>query len=207
MGDCAANCPRGVRGRYLVYARGVEGDRHYGPAVEVILDGYDASRVFKVLLNEREASARSADVSFLVAVGRRDAELERELFVFDSRSLVGEANRVAAVENRYDRLHEVGVNEVFHDLADNHYRDGSALFLHVLIDRIGDFLEIGARCLRGDDDHAGCREHIVVDGDARGVAHARSLLLLGSMRLSRFAGEMGVIGRRIPGVNEGVEIV
>ena len=193
--------------RDLVYTSRVERDRHHGSAIEVVLDRNNSPCIFKILLNQGKARSRAADITLLVAIGRRDAKLEGQLFILDSRSLICKTNCVSPIENRDDRFHEMGVDEVFHDFTDNHHRDGAALLFHIFIHRVGDFFEVGACCLRRDDNDARCREHIVIDSDARGVAHARGLLLLGGVMLLRFTGEMGVVGCRIPRVHEGVEIV
>ena len=60
---------------------------------------------------------------------------------------------------------------ILDDLADDHERDGAALLVRKTCHLAGDFLEVGAHILGVDDDHARRCCRIVVDRDARGIAH------------------------------------
>ena len=101
------------------------------------------------------------------------------------------------------------VDEVFHNLADHHQRDVAALLLHALVDGVGRLLQVGADVLRLDDDHARGRQHVIVDGDTRRI-HGACCFFDGHVALVALfahAGDVLVVGRRVPRINHGVEVV
>ena len=63
------------------------------------------------------------------------------------------------------------MDEVLHDLANDHEGDGAPLLVREAVDRRGDLLEIGADILGLHDDDARRRGGVVIDGNARGVLH------------------------------------
>ena len=156
-----------------------------------------------------ETGSSAADISFHTAICAGYAKVEGALLVVDARPLVGKANGVAPIEDGDDGLREVRVDEVFHNLANHHERDMTALFLHALIDGVGRLFQIGTDVLRLDNDHARRRQHVVVDGDARRIHGARCFFCCVVARDPLFAhtGNVLVIGRRVSRVDHGVEVV
>ena len=168
-------CPAPASTLDFLHALGVQTYRNHGAVAHVVLDGYGAAGVFQVLLHHGKPGSGSADIPFHLAVCAGNAKVEGALLVVDARSLIGEADGVAAVENRDDGLCKVRVDKVFDNLADNHERDVSSLFFHALVDGVGCLFQIGADVLRFDDDDTRCRQHVVIDRDARGIHGLRRL--------------------------------
>ena len=98
----------------------VDTHRHHGSSAQIVFDGNRAACILEVLLNHGQARARAAYIALHRTVCRGHAEFECALLVVDPWPLVRESDRVSAVEDGDDRLGEMGVDEVFHELSDDH---------------------------------------------------------------------------------------
>ena len=127
---------------------------HDGAARDVVLDLEAAALVLHVLLRVRKARTHPAYVVAHVLGRRGGSELERERLFLDAGTLVREADRVAPVEDGDGGCLEVGVDEVLHNLANDHEGDGAPLLVREAVDRRGDLLQIGADVLGLHDDDA-----------------------------------------------------
>ena len=103
----------------------------------------------------------------------------------------------------------MSVDKVFDNLADNHQRDASSLLFHALVDGVGCLFQVGTDVLRIDDDDTRCRQHVIVDRDARCIHGLWCLCsdLLALVAFFAHAGDVLVVGCRITGIDHGVEVV
>ena len=202
-------CPAPASTFDFLHALGVQTYRHDGAVAHVVLDGDGAAGVFQVLLYHGKPGAGAADIPFHLAVCAGYAKVEGTLFVVDARTLIGKADGVAAVENRDDGLCKMSVDKVFDNLADNHQRDASSLLFHALVDGVGCLFQVGTDVLRFDDDDTRCRQHVIVDRDARCIHGLWCLCgdLLTLVAFFAHAGDVLVVGCRITGIDHGVEVV
>lgn len=85
----------------------------------------------------------------------------------------------------------------------------ATLFFHALVDGVGRLFQIRADILRINDDHTRCRQHVVIDGDARSVHGFRPLRgrLFTFVSLFAHAGDVLVVGCRVSGIDHGVKVV
>ena len=141
----------------FLHAFRVQAYRDDGAVAHVVFDGHRTSGVFQVFLHHGKACPGAADIPFHLAVCAGYAKVEGTLFVVDARTLIGEADGIATVENRDDGLCKMRVDKVFDNLADNHQRDASSLLFHALIDGVGCLFQVGTDVLRFDDDDTWCR--------------------------------------------------
>ena len=193
----------------FLHAFRVQAYRNHGAVAHVVLDGYGTAGVFQILLHHGKPCSGSTDIALHLAVCAGNAKVESAFLVVDAGSLVSKADGVSAVQNRDDGLCKVCVDKVFDNLADDHERDMATLFFHALVDGVGRLFQIRADILRIDDDHTRCRQHVVIDGDARGVHGFWRLRcrLFTFVTLFAHAGDVLVVGCRVSGIDHGVKVV
>ena len=193
----------------FLHAFRVQAYRNHGAVAHVVLDGYGTAGVFQILLHHGKPCSGSTDIALHLAVCAGNAKVESTFLVVDAGSLVSKADGVSAVQNRDDGLGKVCVDKVFDNLADDHERDVATLFFHALVDGVGRLFQIRADILRINDDHTRCRQHVVIDGDARGVHGFWRLRcrLFTFVTLFAHAGDVLVVGCRVSGIDHGVKVV
>lgn len=193
----------------FLHAFRVQAYRNHGAVAHIVLDGHGPAGVFQILLHHGKPCSGSTDIALHLAVCAGNAKVESALLVVDAGSLISKADGVSAVQNRDDGLGKVCVDKVFDNLADNHERDMATLFFHALVDGVGRLFQIRADILRINDDHTRCRQHVVIDGDARGVHGFWRLRgrLLAFLTLFAHAGDVLVVGCRVSGIDHGVKVV
>ena len=112
----------------------------------------------------------------------------------------------------------MGMDEVFHKLADDHEGKRAALLLHAAVDGVRHLFEIGARVARLDDEDAGRGKQVIIYRDARRVHGALDTLCLScgfgiyraahaGQLLLRRSRDVPVVGRGVARVDKGVEII
>ena len=144
----------------------------------VVLNGERPALVLEPLLRVRKPRSNASDVAFHLCGCRGRAIFKRTDLVGNARTLVREANGVAAIKNGDGRLHEVGVDEVLNNLANDREGDRAALLLGKARDLSRNVLKKGPDVRRFYNNHARCGRGIVKDGNAGRVLDHKGLLLV-----------------------------
>ena len=165
-GRVGAGCRGLGLGLVAIIAAGNERDGHDGPMPEVVLDGKRPVAQLKLLFDDGQAASNPAYVAFHGFGGRGERRLEGCRLVGNAGPLVAEHESLAFVEDRYGRLDERSVDEIFHQFADEHERPVSALLGGKLKDGLCDLVEVGSDVRGLDDFHTGGHGHAVIDRDA-----------------------------------------
>ena len=176
---CLWHGPRGLARRRapLSVLLGPGGDGHHRSTGDVVLYGEAAALVGHVLLHVRKARPHTTDVVLHLLGCRGGAVLHGQVLLLDSWSLVREAQRVALIEDRNGGCDEIGVDEVFDNLANHGEGNLTSLLVREAVDGCRDFLEVAADVRGLDDHHARRRCRVVVDGNACGIAHGPKVTL------------------------------
>ena len=145
----------------------MDGDGDDRPLVDVVLYQEPTPLHFKVTAYDGKSRAHATDVLLHRSGGRGDARLLGQALLLDARPLVREADGVAMIENRDNRLDEAGMDEVLDQFKDDRIGDVPACVFGEAIgggSRIGD---VGLGFVGFDVDDARRGEHVIVDCDAR----------------------------------------
>src|ERR1035437_6109643 len=178
--------------------RHLDGDHR--AAAEVVLDRDRAAQEAKRFTGDGQARADAPDETPLIGGRRGEAGQEGPVLVVDARSVVGDAQYPAAVEDSYHDVAEEGVDQVLDELVDDREGYVAALFPARVVGLLGKRGDQPRDVALLDADHAGWAGERVVDGDPWGARPERRI---GGWGL----GEGGFGSRRIfAGAGRGLDV-
>ena len=131
----------------------------------------------KIFLYQGQSTADAANVAFHVACGRRKARHLRLFLLGNARALVGEANRIALIENRDHDFLELGMDEIPANLANRSIGNAAAGLLGLGVDSGGKILDKLRRGGRSYFSHAWRASEVVIASDSCARDSARVILV------------------------------